>query len=435
MAETESSESKRGRHDVRTVARQIAARIIAPGFAVDSATTVLFLNSLVSALHSHHRIYINAFQRSGEVLNHFGHRLRRLGFDVHSLDPRSIIPSPQPRDVLVCVSGSLRTEPVLVSLMHAELGGLYKFVITAQTAEDARKKFQTVLPVHIPGVTREGRAAEETLRSILPLGSLFEVRAFVYLEAVIEVLSRVLLENDASAGASEVDCAGPSPDLMFALTRVREESGRVPETMQALIQSFVATIDDLEDQPLDAFLKLLLETGRSGATTYVTGYGRNNEIGCMFVHRLANLGLPVALTPSRLERRTRRGDLLVAVSGSGHTYEVLQRIQGARRSGLRTTTVSAVSGSPAATASDIAVIVPAEEPTTLESYNLRQFQPAPPIPPSRSTFSLHSFLVLESVVAVLMQAMGKREKDLLHTDPWQGYDSPEPDYPADSTES
>ncbi|MCG8347731.1 MAG: hypothetical protein MI924_08125, partial [Chloroflexales bacterium] len=97
--------------NVIEVAHRIAHYLVAPGFGVDPKTTVLLLNSLITALGERHRIYLNGFHRSGEVLNYFGHRLRRLGFDVHSLDPYSIIPGPQARDVMISLSGSLRTEP------------------------------------------------------------------------------------------------------------------------------------------------------------------------------------------------------------------------------------------------------------------------------------------------------------------------------------
>src|SRR6188508_2758219 len=87
--------------EVRRVATQIATELVAPGFAIEPGTTTLLLNSLVSALASRRRIYLNAFQRSGEVLDHFGHRLQKREFNVHSLDPWSMIPTPQAQDVMI----------------------------------------------------------------------------------------------------------------------------------------------------------------------------------------------------------------------------------------------------------------------------------------------------------------------------------------------
>ena len=110
--------------ETKRVARRIADEITRPGFAIDDRTTVLLLNSLLTAFHARRRIYLNAFQRSGEVLIHFGHRLQRSDFQIHSLDPRSVIPVPQAQDVIITLSGALQTEPVLVSLLHADRKGL-----------------------------------------------------------------------------------------------------------------------------------------------------------------------------------------------------------------------------------------------------------------------------------------------------------------------
>jgi len=408
------SRAGNGGRAIKESARRIAELLVAPGFAVEQSGTVLLLNSLITARHHGQRIFLNAFQRSGEVLNYFGHRLRRLGFEVHSLEARSIIPSPRERDVLICLSGSLRTEPVLVSILHADRGGLYKFVVTAQSAEEARKKFQSVLPVHIPGTTAEGRA-EQGIGSLLPLGSLFELRAFLYFEAVIEALGGILSGDELTATAEL--------DLMVLLRRVREGSGAVPSHMEKMTVQLREGLDWVDEEALDRFLECLIESA-DGHTTYLTGFGRNNEVGGMFAHRLGNLGVGVALSPSRHERPTRRGDFMVALTGSGYTYEVLQRLSGARRVGLRTACMTAMRESSAERFVDIAVVVPAVvEPRHTQHFAERQFRPTPATPPSQSTFGFNSLLLLEATFSVLMEALDKSENDLMHTDPWQGYDT------------
>ncbi len=409
---------------IRDAASRIASELVAPGFAVDAGTTTLLLNSLVSALASRRRIYLNAFQRSGEVLDHFGHRLQKREFNVHSLDPWSMIPTPKAQDVMLTLSGSLETEPVLVTLLHADREGLYRFVVTAQPAEVTRKQFQGVLPVHIPGVTSEGKAAAGAFADLLPLGTLFELRSFLYLEALVEVLGEVIEESgvtEATAPGRRDDTLNPA--LLDALRRVREATPRVPEIMRALVAQYVAGIGRTPDAALECFLGQLLACARDGRTIYVTGYGRNNEIGGMFAHRLANLGLPVAMTPTRLERPCERGDLLFGLSGTGATYEVLQRLSGARKNGLRTAVFTSVPGSPVSFHADSMVVIPAAtESPRGQSFAEQRVAATPPPRPSESTFGLNSLLTLEAIVPVLMRALGRTEDDLKHTDPWQGFD-------------
>jgi len=159
---------------------------------VEPSATVLLLNGLVSVRSGGRRIFLSAFQSCGAVLNYFGHRLRSLGFDVYSLEPWSIIPGPRAGDVLICLSASLETAPVVLGLVHADAGGLHKVVLTARSEVEVRQRFQDVLPVRIPDLTGDHGAATEALRSLFPQSSLFEVRAFLYLEAVVESLVEVL---------------------------------------------------------------------------------------------------------------------------------------------------------------------------------------------------------------------------------------------------
>ena len=122
----------------------------------------------------------------------------------------------------------------------------------------------------------------------------------------------------------------------------------------------------------------------------------------MFAHRLGNLSMRVAMTPARLERPTRPGDFLIAVSGSGATFEVLQRLNGARRHKLRTAALTAERESSATKFVDTPVVLPAcVEPRQTEHFSERNLKPAPPSPPSESTFSLNALLVLETIDATV----------------------------------
>ena len=143
----------------------------------------------------------------------------------------------------------------------------------------------------------------------------------------------------------------------------------------------------------------------------------------MFANRLTTLGVKVVMTPSRLEQPAERGDLLLALSGSGYTYEVLQRMNGARRFGLRTAVLTSTRESSVARAGDTSVIVPSTvEPRKTDHFVERRVTPSAPARPSGSTFSLNALLLLEAVFAVLMARLGRTEKDLTHPDPWQGFE-------------
>src|SRR5262249_25069673 len=149
------------------------------------------------------------------------------------------------------------------------------------------------------------------------------------------------------------------------------------------------------DEQLDLFLGELITSAREGKTTYVSAYGRNNPVGGIFAHRLATLQIPVAMTPSRLERPVMAGDLLVALSGSGGTVEVIQRLSGAKKDGLRTALWTAVPDARGTQFADLTVVVRGEvEPLGAGSYSERQLSVVRALRPSESTFSLAVLLTL-----------------------------------------
>jgi len=201
---------------------------------------------------------------------------------------------------------------------------------------------------------------------------------------------------------------------------VRSAAERVNATMQRLVERYLADLERVSDEHLDLFLAELVTSVKRGATTYVSAYGRNNPVGGVFAHRLATMRMPVAMTPSRLERPVEAGDLLIAISGSGGTFEVIQRLSGARRDGLRTSLWTALADARGATLADLTVVFPGViEPLGALRYSERQLQVARAPRPSESTFSFGVLLTLEAELACLMRVLGKREKDLVRTGSWQ----------------
>jgi len=121
----------------------------------------------------------------------------------------------------------------------------------------------------------------------------------------------------------------------------------------------------------------------------------------------------VALTPSRLERPARPGDLLTAVTESGASSEVLQRVEAARKDGLRTVAFTAVAGSAVTRLADNTVVI-AGRPEGLRAnpFVERHLRPVPPAPPGRSSFCLSTLLVLEAAAAVLKDRLGRTDLQL-----------------------
>ena len=120
---------------------------------------------------------------------------------------------------------------------------------------------------------------------------------------------------------------------------------------------------------------------------YITGVGRSGLVVQAFGQRLMHLGFDVHLAAEITAPAIRRGDLLVACSGTGKTLLPLYMARKARRIGARVVSLTARKRSPLARLSHLAIAIPAPLERGAET---RQ--------PARSLFEQTLFLYLDSVV-------------------------------------
>ena len=139
----------------------------------------------------------------------------------------------------------------------------------------------------------------------------------------------------------------------------------------------------ISDESSRAFVR---ELSRS-KSIYITGVGRSGLVVQAFGQRLMHLGFDVHLAHEITAPAIRRGDLLVACSGTGTTLLPLYMARKARRIGARVVSLTARPRSPLARISHLTVTIPAPLERGRES---RQ--------PARSLFEQVMFLYLDSVI-------------------------------------
>jgi 6-phospho-3-hexuloisomerase len=132
------------------------------------------------------------------------------------------------------------------------------------------------------------------------------------------------------------------------------------------------------------------ELGRA-KSIYLIGVGRSGLVVQAFGQRLMHLGFDVHLAQEVTAPAIRRGDLLVACSGTGTTLLPLYMARKARRIGAR---VLAITARPRSALARLAH-VPVRIPAPLEKGPLTR-------QPARSLFEQVLFLYLDSVILSAM---------------------------------
>ena len=94
-------------------------------------------------------------------------------------------------------------------------------------------------------------------------------------------------------------------------------------------------------------------------TPYILAWGNDEGFDRVFVEQLKNLGGP--------------GDLLVAISGSGNSPNVLRAVEWANRNGLKTFGCTGFSGGKLRTAAQANLHVPLDDMGIVESIHLTAF--------------------------------------------------------------
>ncbi|WP_339061305.1 6-phospho-3-hexuloisomerase [Tepidibacillus marianensis] len=134
---------------------------------------------------------------------------------------------------------------------------------------------------------------------------------------------------------------------------------------------------------------------------FVYGEGRSGLMGKAFAMRLMHGGYPVYVVGETITPSLQRGDLLIAITGSGSTSSILQSVSKAKEIGARVYSVTTNGDSKIALLSDGVLIVPAatkyrrpEEPETIQ--------------PLGNQFDQTIHLLLDGIIIyTLQQSQGK----------------------------
>jgi len=149
---------------------------------------------------------------------------------------------------------------------------------------------------------------------------------------------------------------------------------------------------------------------------FITGAGRSGLVGRAFGMRLMHLGFPVYIVGETVTPSVKKGDLLVAISGSGETTSTAVLIDTAKKRGLLVVAMTSIPDSTIGKAADVRLIIKgrvADEGG--RDYSARQLEGMhEPLTPLGTLFELSTMIFLDSIIDELMIRHGKGE-DYLKT--------------------
>jgi 6-phospho-3-hexuloisomerase len=183
---------------------------------------------------------------------------------------------------------------------------------------------------------------------------------------------------------------------------------------EEIVSCIERSIEELDMDSVETFIGLLFKA--KDKKIFIVGMGRSGFVGRAFALRLMNLGFNVYFLGETITPAAGKGDMLIAISGTGSTKMVLTASSAAKDINATVVAITSFPKSPLGKMADHIVLIKGrtkEGSPREEDYLARQIiGEREPLTPLGSIFENNCMVFLDSLVVELMQRLGQHEADL-----------------------
>jgi 6-phospho-3-hexuloisomerase len=183
---------------------------------------------------------------------------------------------------------------------------------------------------------------------------------------------------------------------------------------EEIITGIKSCMEELNMNEVERFVHLLLDA--KDRKIFIVGMGRSGFVARAFALRMMNLGFNVYFLGETITPAAEKGDILIAISGTGSTKMVLTASTAAKEIGATVIALTSFSESPLGQTADLTVTIKGRTKAGWpkeEDYLARQIiGEREPLTPLGSVFENNCMVFLDSLVVELMHRMGRTEADL-----------------------
>jgi len=184
------------------------------------------------------------------------------------------------------------------------------------------------------------------------------------------------------------------------------------EAAEEILRETEESVRSIPADHIERFVSLLIR-GR-GRRVLVIGTGRSGLVGRSFAMRLMHLGFDVHVLGETITPAIGKGDIVIAISGSGATMLPVTSARIAKKVGAFIVAVTARLRSPLAKLADQVVYIKAKSKAAKEKdFFLRQIVGEhESLAPLGTLFEISAGIFFDSLIVELMRRLGKTEGDL-----------------------
>jgi len=191
-------------------------------------------------------------------------------------------------------------------------------------------------------------------------------------------------------------------------------SGITRDATLEILDFIHKAIELISDTEKDNFVDALISARKEGRRIFIVGAGRSGLVAKAFAMRLLHLGFNVYVVGETILPPISKGDILIAVSGSGRTRSVVAIAEAAKSLGAKILALTTYPDSPLGKLADILVRIPGRTKLAKEEdYYIRQVMGVhEPLAPLGTLFEATTMIFLDGVVVELMRKLGVTESEL-----------------------
>jgi 6-phospho-3-hexuloisomerase len=183
-------------------------------------------------------------------------------------------------------------------------------------------------------------------------------------------------------------------------------------SMDILTKHITRALEDLDVDSVSDMLDMILDANG----VFVMGTGRSGLVGRAFATRLMHLGLRVYVVGESTTPALRKGDVVVAISGSGETMSIVDLGRVIKEIGATLIVVTSNPGSSLGKMADKVVKIFGRSKDGggdyLARHLLGQYAKLSELAPLGTTFEISTLVFLDAAIAELMTRTGKQSTDL-----------------------
>ena len=181
-----------------------------------------------------------------------------------------------------------------------------------------------------------------------------------------------------------------------------------------IVEFIGRSLREIDKGSIESFVQHLVRAYNTQCKVIVVGVGRSGLVGRGFAMRLRHLNISSYVLGETITPSIGKGDMLVAISGSGSTQIVVAAAEAAKRVGATVVAITSYPDSPLGNVADLVIKLPGRTKLApLDDYFTRQILGIhEPLSPLGTLFEDTAMVMLDAVIAEVMHRLGINEDEL-----------------------